>query len=251
MQEAENMEVHPHSHSHGKKNWKSYVWEFLMLFLAVFCGFLAEYQLEHTIEHNREKEFILSMIEDVQTDTSTVRNEIEQNKKQLRFIDSLATFCFNYDITKKTDYDIYRLYRRVLSSSAAVKPTERTLVQLKNSGGMRLLRKKAAVDMIILYDGSGKEVLFRQEISGIMNKECINVAFELMNFNYYNPGTYRGISQSAELLSHDRVKLIHFGNRITTYGASLTVYGQCLQRMNDDGIKLISTLRKEYHLMDK
>ena len=38
----EEMEVHHHTHaSHGKKNWKNYFWEFLMLFLAVFCGFLA------------------------------------------------------------------------------------------------------------------------------------------------------------------------------------------------------------------
>lgn len=43
IQETENMEVHHHAHhEHGKKNWKSYFWEFLMLFLAVFCGFLAE-----------------------------------------------------------------------------------------------------------------------------------------------------------------------------------------------------------------
>jgi hypothetical protein len=38
--DIKNMEVHHHTHaSHGKKNWKSYFWEFLMLFLAVFCGF--------------------------------------------------------------------------------------------------------------------------------------------------------------------------------------------------------------------
>ena len=55
--ETSDMEVHHHSHSHGKKNWKTYFWEFLMLFLAVFCGFLAEYKLEHVIEHQREKEF--------------------------------------------------------------------------------------------------------------------------------------------------------------------------------------------------
>ena len=58
---SNDMEVHHHSHeSHGKKNWKSYFWEFLMLFLAVFCGFLAEYQLEHTIEKDREKQYIRS-----------------------------------------------------------------------------------------------------------------------------------------------------------------------------------------------
>ena len=40
-QEAENMEVHHHTHhAHEKRNWKSYLWEFLMLFLAVTLGFL-------------------------------------------------------------------------------------------------------------------------------------------------------------------------------------------------------------------
>ena len=52
----QEMEIHHHTHpTHGKKSWRSYFWEFLMLFLAVFCGFLAEYQLEHVIEHQREK----------------------------------------------------------------------------------------------------------------------------------------------------------------------------------------------------
>jgi hypothetical protein len=48
-----------------------------MLFLAVFCGFLAEYQLEHKIEKDREKQFIRSMIEDLENDTSNLRISIE------------------------------------------------------------------------------------------------------------------------------------------------------------------------------
>lgn len=63
----ENMEVHHHSHAHGKKNWKFYFWEFLMLFLAVFCGFLAEYQLEHVVEHQREKQYIESLLADLKS----------------------------------------------------------------------------------------------------------------------------------------------------------------------------------------
>jgi len=55
INEPELMEVHHHAHhDHGKKNWKSYFWEFLMLFLAVFVGFMAEYQLEHKIEKDRK-----------------------------------------------------------------------------------------------------------------------------------------------------------------------------------------------------
>ena len=40
-----------------------------MLFRAVFCGFLAEYQLEHTIEHQREKQYMVTMLEDLKSDT--------------------------------------------------------------------------------------------------------------------------------------------------------------------------------------
>src|SRR6187402_2087010 len=80
-QEPENMEVHHHAHHEGKKNWKSYIWEFLMLFLAVFCGFLAEYQLEHVIEQNREKQFIKLMIADLESDSleiNSISNEIDK-----------------------------------------------------------------------------------------------------------------------------------------------------------------------------
>ena len=59
-QEPENMEVHNHAHHGGRKNWKSYFWEFVMLFLAVYWGFLAEYQLEHVIEHELEKQYMQS-----------------------------------------------------------------------------------------------------------------------------------------------------------------------------------------------
>src|SRR5688572_7585308 len=67
-----NMEVHHHGHVHEKKKWKEYVFQFLMLFLAVFCGFLAEYQLEHKIEKDREKQFITSLVADLQEDAKSL-----------------------------------------------------------------------------------------------------------------------------------------------------------------------------------
>ena len=68
------MEVHHHAHSsHGKKNWKSYFWEFIMLFLAVFCGFLAEYQLEHLIEKEREKQLAKSFYQELKGDSVAIK----------------------------------------------------------------------------------------------------------------------------------------------------------------------------------
>src|SRR5947208_3364461 len=71
-EQTEQMEVHHHAHAHGKKNWKDYFWEFLMLFLDVFCGFLAEYYLEHRIEKERGNQFIESFYEDLKTDTAKI-----------------------------------------------------------------------------------------------------------------------------------------------------------------------------------
>ena len=68
------MEVHSHTHtadpdSHwGRKKWTHYLWEFLMLFLAVFCGFLAENIRENELERHREKEYIRSLVKDLQYD---------------------------------------------------------------------------------------------------------------------------------------------------------------------------------------
>ncbi|TAL42914.1 MAG: hypothetical protein EPN92_10980, partial [Chitinophagaceae bacterium] len=63
------MEVHAHTHTERKK-WTHYLWEFLMLFLAVFCGFLAENWREHIVEHKREKQYIFSMIKELEADTA-------------------------------------------------------------------------------------------------------------------------------------------------------------------------------------
>src|SRR6188474_53887 len=85
------MEVHTHSHT-ARKKWTHYFWEFLMLFLAVFCGFLAEYQLEHKIEKNKEKQFMVSMIEDLKADTSAISILNEQRSGRIRMYDSLTSF---------------------------------------------------------------------------------------------------------------------------------------------------------------
>lgn len=157
-QENENMEVHHHAHHEGKKNWKSYFWEFSMLFLAVFCGFLAEWQLEHVIENSREKEFINSMIEDAQIDTANINKVVKENKIRLLYIDSLISVCFNYENQKTNDYEIYKLFRKAITTASVVKPTERTLIQLTNSGGMRLIRNKTSANIIIFMSKLKKKL---------------------------------------------------------------------------------------------
>ena len=222
-----------------------------MLFLAVFCGFLAEWQLEHVIEHSREKEFVISMIEDTQIDTTNINKVLKENNRKLLYVDSLATACYNYNTEKSNDYEIYRLYRVILSADNVVKPTERTLLQLKNSGGMRMIRNRTSTNSIIFYDGIGRSVLDQRATVDKVVYDFLNASHEIFNFKHYSTSTYHGVSEKAILLSHDNVKLIQFANRISAYGATLSQYNNQLKSMNENALKLMETLSKEYHLTYK
>ena len=135
------MDVHHHSHAHGKRTWKSYFWEFTMLFLAVFCGFLAEYSLEHKIEKERGKQFIESFYEDLKTDTARISIYTNYDDQKLKGLDSLGA-CYEA-ITRNTNDASCLL--EIIKNSSINRPfmrTDRTLKQLANAGGFRLLKRK-------------------------------------------------------------------------------------------------------------
>src|SRR5258705_11800950 len=105
------MEVHSHTHTVpiaiGRKKWTHYLWEFLMLFLAVFCGFLAENFREHQVEKNKEREYILSMIEDLKTDTANINaHTIYRNNRRMQ-MDSLSWLLHQPDYLSHTGMIYY------------------------------------------------------------------------------------------------------------------------------------------------
>ena len=245
------MEVHHHSHSHGKKNWKSYFWEFLMLFLAVFCGFLAEYKLEQTIERHREKEFILSMIEDVATDTANIHAAIVQNSARILHADSLAIATLNYKGTQAENESIYLSARKTVYYPELVYPTDRTLFQLKNAGGMRLIQNKRSAESIIAYDNSGKNVVNQQTYYEHYLTALTEATNRLMDFsvllNFKQP---LAIDQykDAKLVNPTPEKLLEMGNMSMMFQGVMMQYVVRLKEMEKQGIELITILKKEYHI---
>ena len=144
------MEVHQHSHT-ARKKWTHYFWEFLMLFLAVFCGFLAENQREHIVEHRKEKDFMRSMIDDLKKDTVAIIAGIAKLEKQQKNSDSaILLYIVQKSPTPAQVAEIGRISDGGLTSTIVLF-TDRTSSQLKNSGGMRLIRDKSVADFITEY----------------------------------------------------------------------------------------------------
>jgi hypothetical protein len=144
------MEVHHHSHT-ARKKWTHYLWEFLMLFLAVTLGFLVENQREHYIEHKREKQYVQSFYEDLTADELDLETNIEYLQGQANAADSLQLLMKNIT-TKQPANRIYMYLREITRSSAGLLfPNDRTIVQLRNAGGMRLIKNKSVSDSMVGY----------------------------------------------------------------------------------------------------
>ena len=144
------MEVHAHSHTERKK-WTHYFWEFLMLFLAVFCGFLAENQREHMVEHQREKQYMESLLRDLGADTTVLGNGIPLKLRRISSIDSVFQFFNGHPGAKTIFGKLFRTIRRTNFDARFIRNVI-TINQLKNAGGMRLVRNKEVSDSISSYD---------------------------------------------------------------------------------------------------
>ncbi|HMK24926.1 MAG TPA: hypothetical protein VK483_02775 [Chitinophagaceae bacterium] len=169
------MEVHAHSHTDRKK-WTHYFWEFLMLFLAVFCGFLAENIREHKVEHQREKQYMESLLSDLAADTAMIHFAIPRKEGRVKAIDSVFIFFKANPNTEKINGQLFKTIRRTNFDSRFIR-NNITIDQLKNAGGMRLIRKKEVADSISSYDFRCESTEIYNELY-IINSQLGNRQFE-------------------------------------------------------------------------
>ena len=243
-----SMEVHHHGHVHEKKKWKEYLFQFFMLFLAVFCGFLAEYQLEHIVEHNREEQYIKSFIEDLKADTVKINEVIQVSEWQHPTFDSLM------GVIKQPGFiDSPAVVGNYISSIFVLSlfnNTDRTLQQLKNAGGLRLIRKQAASDSIMQYDDRIKLVEEQAKDVYNSNQVCIGLGLQIFDGNSWdNPGINRSLVPKpvkAKLISNDAAKLDEFFNRVLNFKIASLIYSEKLLDLKAYAARQIIFLKDEY-----
>jgi len=155
------MEVHHHSH-HPKK-WKEYVTEFLMLFLAVTLGFFAENIREHYIEKEREIKFLQNIHQDLQKDIKEINTTIAYIEGKQLLADTLFSA-----IKSKTIYkDLPQFYYLVknLGFRHLFENSDNGFMQLKSSGGLRLIENNEIVEKIQDYTTNLSRTMSLQEIN--------------------------------------------------------------------------------------
>ncbi len=251
-QEIENMEVHHHAHHAGKKNWKSYFWEFLMLFLAVFCGFLAEYQLEHVIEHQREKQYIQSLIADLKSDQDVLTQHIVHVKSGISMMDSMITILNAPSQIADNTGELYFL-ARLAPRLNPLSNNNRTFEQLKNSGNFRLIRNLSTSNKIMTYYEKFPLIRLLESVNETEFTEYKKAASKLFNpaillkMEGKNSEIER-ISDNPSLRSTDKELLLELSVfSVYMHGTKKGVLATD-EELKIAGAELIEYLQREYHL---
>ncbi len=252
-QETENMEVHHHTHaSHGKKNWKNYFWEFLMLFLAVFCGFLAEYQLEHKIERDREKQFINSLIADLEDDEKVLETMTTSEELGIANLDTLMNLLNNASLAKQNGDQLYYV-ARMGPRYIPFANNSRTFDQLKFSGGFRLIRYPEASNKIMNYYN---QFSLLRLLEDNYNHEFDN--YKIIAAKVLDPGVLRKqetdkgeilrSTNNAALRTYDTELLKELGFHTLQMNGSRRSKLLILQTLKKNAAELINYLKQKYHL---
>ena len=222
-----------------------------MLFLAVFCGFLAENQREHMIEHQREKEFMRSLVQDLNTDA----NDIEVNLGLAAVVtEKLDSFIY-YLNEKDPDENAYTLYRigSVAGRIVQVSFNDRTSSQLKNAGNMRLIRNAKLSDSIQVYWTMVKvDESIAQRMLDIQSKAS-DISGQMISNKYFqridssNPFSVT-IRSDARLVNSDPKLVVQLSNYASHRLTVLYIYLMNIRETKAMGLRLINEIKKEYHL---
>lgn len=243
------MEVH-HSHQeHPGRKLKDYFYEFFMLFLAVTAGFIVENLRENYVERHREKEYIESLIEDIKSDTLAIQETIKRVKYQVEGVDSLLKIMEKpilHDFKNKLYY--YSL--KYLGSATYFEHTDRTISQLKNTGGLRLIQKTGASDSIITYYSTVYNSEYNGEFNMKLYDKILTYGKEMFDFKYiqiYKIDQF--LSTPGLVMLNDNPNFISkYYNEVLFYNMSIKGYANLLNTQKVKAKSLISFLKKSYNL---
>lgn len=226
-----------------------------MLFLAVFCGFLAEYQLEHKIEKDREKQYIESMIDDVKEDAIKINKSISFCTEQVAAIDTLIQNIYHRPYTDSSLKMMYYLVRKYAAIRSTVNFTKRTITQLSNSGGLRLIRNKQASDSIVLYQEATLSAETQADyFVGFRMGKVNDFTIKLFDTEYlmnYDRNTIRNILISKDkiaLLNNDPQLMKEFANALFFAKGTLLTYIALLERLSLKSVSVSQFLAETYHI---
>ena len=162
-------------------------WEFLMLFIAITLGFFVENYREGLYDKEKEKEIIVSFINDIEEDIKELDIVIQRREIRETRIDSIL-YILNNDLQDNFGRNLY-YYARYLPRPFVFWANNTTNEELKYSGNFILIKNQKIIDVLLEYDDNYVFIDFiRQREEYLVRRlfDQINVIFDPKVFDEMN-----------------------------------------------------------------
>ena len=245
------MEVHHHPDlHHKKKNLKEYFFEFLMIFLAVTMGFIAENIREHFVEERQQKEYVLSFYEDLKTDSANISSIIDFNQQKSDGLKDVGNCYDTISMHMGSDACLEELVRCTISLRQ-FQMTARTIKELSNAGGYRLLVKEDA-DSITQYEAEVNFVMDFQSAYQQVQDNLRNITSDLISFKALRQMQVGQLNTNVVagtfLYEYDGKLLNKYFNELFKYSGFIHAQSGMLKQLKNKQLYLINYFKKKYKL---
>ena len=256
------MEVHKHAqHVTHKKKWGEYLLEFLMLFLAVFLGFVAENIRERAVEHERSEQYAISLVQDLQNDTTAINVQKRSAGVYVAIADSLLQI--SKEKLEGRNAAAFSFYTRFMYWTVTLSWNRATFEQIKNSGSLRYFRNYKLLDKLMKYDAlvNGIEGEFSNhqtrgnmllgQINGIIDP---SIHLELSKYMLLSTDTMtretreQFFTAAVPSLENKRDEIRAMLNMVVVQQRNLRYNNSRLLGAKELATELITDLKKEYHI---
>jgi hypothetical protein len=235
-------EIKINKNLHKLHTWKDYLFQFLMLFLAVLCGFYVENQRELLGERELEHQYMQSMVEDINNDVTQSNLFIHRIEETIKGLDSLLETLSSLE-TAKDSRRAYRLWTANFGFKDFIY-NDRTIQQLKNSGGLRLIQKHAVSDSIMQYDQSVRNFNGQQELMNrvIGDQRVFNQFFDFIRLERNKNSLPVPLSEHARNYISEA-----YADRMM-WKSGLSSLLRDIKEVNEKGKRTMKFIEKEYHI---
>ncbi len=165
------MEIHHHPEP-GKKNFKEYFLEFLMIFLAVTLGFFAENLREHFAQNSSTKEYLEACRDELLQQQQLFDRYKGVYQRQIVACDSIKSIFFSKQENSKIDVVKRFLVPSVTQTEIPFNTS--SYDQMVSAGALRFIGNIDLRDSLATYKG-------QIEILKNFNARFLQTLFEYMN----------------------------------------------------------------------
>lgn len=233
----------------NRKRFKDYLLEGFMIFAAVTLGFFAESIRESMNDRRREREYVASLISNLEQDTAQFKRVIRDNRRKMAGLDRLLLLSPEMKDANARKL-LYQSAGPFVSEISIFLSNDATMLQLKNSGGLQFIKRAHIADSIVSYDLFVRsiyaaEVPYQTSVKDVMDEMSNVLVFRLAkDTSFYKDGRYT--SKELPLLARDARELEILFNKISVSHGWTYNYLDKLERFYPYSVRLLKLLREEY-----